>query len=168
MLQIKSAIGICHYTLKTALLHCKTLQPCAPNLTENILRNYNTFRVMGCFICGLHQIFLLNAAEACKWLSTADTLGKQCGELIAPAVQSMLDSTHMLKLHALTAKHYIPDCPGSLLNFIFKRLLNMRLSKGDIQEMIQAPFIKHSRADSRKNQDRLSTHPNMNRRNFKG
>ncbi len=116
LLNIKSAIGICHYTLTVAALHCKLLQPSAPKLLAGITLRYNTFRVMGCFIQGLHQIRLQNAEEAAKWLCTAEHIGKQHSD-VAPAVAPLLHSTHMLKLHAFAHKALLDGQRGIALGF---------------------------------------------------
>ncbi len=99
---IKSAIGICHYSLKVAALHCKVLTPSAPQLMADINLRYHSFRVMGCFVQGVYKLKQKEAQEAANWLATAKMIGEK--EEVTPAVAPLLHTIKLLVKYAFAHK----------------------------------------------------------------
>jgi len=99
----KAAIGVCHYTLRIAAAHCKYLRQCSPQLMDSIARRYHSFRVMGCWMQGLHQLLQCEAPQkAADWFETALAIAAEND--VTPAVAPLLQSTLVLKYRGFIQK----------------------------------------------------------------
>lgn len=100
---VKLAIGVCQYTLKTALLRCTCMREFAPEAVERVTRRYHGLRAIGCWLQGMYQLTVVhNPKTAGDWFETSrDIAAKHATpDCVAPVVLS----AGMLILYGLVTK----------------------------------------------------------------
>jgi len=117
LISTKAAIGVCHYTLRVADVNCKYLRQCSPKLMDSIARRYQTFRVIGCWLQGVHQLVQCEAPQlAADWFETCTSIASQGN--VTPAVAPLLESTVLLNYHGFIHKALRENQRGMALGFM--------------------------------------------------
>jgi len=117
LISTKAAIGVCHYSLRVADVNCKYLRQCSPKMMDSILRRYQTFRVIGCWLQGVHQLVQCEAPQlAADWFETCKSIATEgnCTGAIAP----LLESAIVLLYHGFIHKALRENQRGVALGFM--------------------------------------------------
>lgn len=117
LVSIRQTVGVCHYLIHVANVNCLYLSATCPQTMKIILKRYHTFRVIGAWLQGLHQ--LVNAKDLIKahqWFKTCESM--TAGLELTDAAEPILKSAAFFKFYALVHRFVADNKPGIAMAFI--------------------------------------------------